>query len=157
MTLLRPSKHVGNKKPVAVDMGVLGLTAGFAALIALAVVVQPYFRSDDKREAASETRARGATGEASRRVADGADRDRPTPGAIVAPRIEVRQPRFIERPPPPPADTGSRFEAFDEAERMDRLVRQLREYAAQAGPDDPAASSEEDIEALRQHGAPVIW
>lgn len=40
---------------------------------------------------------------------------------------------------------------------MDEQVKTMREYAAQADPDDPFAMSEEEIEAFRKKGDPFVF
>lgn len=93
-----------------------------------------------------------------------------------ASRTRTGYPALDESPPPrcPPAPTVSAGKAEAEAadsmsraagpddfmqrERLqEQQVRSMREYAAQADPDDPFAMSEERIEAFRKEGIPVVF
>ncbi len=99
---------------------------------------------------------------------------------IVFQRAEMRRARDVEPPvvsnipPPPPAvertpdmepapQTVASAPPLPEDpfnSRLAELQRQaqmMREYAAQAGPDDPFSLSEERIKAFVERGEPTIW
>lgn len=102
---------------------------------------------------------------------------------IVGAALALRRPAAIEnvKPapraaplPPPPMPAAAEFAAprivadpgeikaasMTAEERillLDEQVRRLREYAAQYGPDDPFSLTEEQIEAFRKAGDPIVW
>jgi hypothetical protein len=122
-----------------------------ACAVGLAIFVQGFI--GDRSAGSATERVPAAAGERA-----GPTGRRAEAAAVASlPRTARAERRFIVEPPAPPAEMPAAPPLIETHRMMDRQIERMREYAARHGADDPFSLTEEEIEAFRRQGHPVVW